>query len=68
VQWVSEFEDGEHFPQPWIAEEEAQGTTLGLVNTGIALGLFVSLAVVSLRGDGLVGLGLPLCLPSLGNP
>jgi hypothetical protein len=70
VQGVSEFEDREHFPKPWIAEEEAQGTTLGLVNTGIALGLFVSFAFGLSDGDGLDvdGLGLPLCLPSLGNP
>ena len=41
---ISEFEDGEHFPQPWIAEEEPQGMPLGLLNAGIALGLCLSLA------------------------
>jgi hypothetical protein len=29
VERISEFEDREHFPQPWIAEEEAQGAPLG---------------------------------------
>jgi hypothetical protein len=38
VERISELEDGKHFPQPWIAEEEAQGTPLGLLNAGIALG------------------------------
>jgi hypothetical protein len=68
MQGVSEFEDREHFPEPWIAEEEAQGASLGLLNAGIALGLFPSLAVVSLRGDGLDGFGLSSRLSSLGNP
>jgi hypothetical protein len=28
VERISEFEDREHFPKPWIAEEEAQGAPL----------------------------------------
>jgi hypothetical protein len=44
VERISELEDGEHFPQPWIAEEEAQGTSLGSLNAGIALGLCLFLA------------------------
>jgi hypothetical protein len=70
VQGISEFEDGEHFPQPWIAEEEAQGATLGLVNTGISLGLFPSFSFVPVGGDALDsdGLGLAFCCSSLGNP
>jgi hypothetical protein len=77
VERISEFEDREHFPQPWIAEEEAQGAALGLLNAGIALDLFPSLAVVSSRGDVLDGNGLGLDFdglgllfrpPCLGNP
>jgi hypothetical protein len=68
VERISEFEDREHFPQPWIAEKEAQGAPLGLLNAAITLGLFPSLAVVSLRGDGLDGHGLPFRLSSLGTP
>ena len=70
MQGISEFEDGEHFPQPWIAEEESQGAALGMLNAGIALGLFPSFSFVPLGGDGLDSdsLGLPFCRPSLGNP
>lgn len=70
MQGVSEFEDGEHFPQPWIAEEEAQGAPLCLLNAGIAQGLFFCLSLVLSDGGGIDidGLGLPLCLSSLGNP
>jgi hypothetical protein len=70
MQGVSEFDDREHFPQPWIAEEEAQGTPLGLVNTGIILGLFFCLACVVLEGVDLDvdGLTFSLRRPSLSNP
>jgi hypothetical protein len=70
VERISEFEDREHFPKPWIAEEEAQGAPLCFLNAGIALGLFLSFVFVPLGGDGLDsdGLGLPFCRPSLGNP
>ena len=68
MQRVSEFEDREHFPEPWIAEEEAQGAPLGLLNAGIAMGLCFFLGFVPLGGDGLDGLGLSFRRPSLGNP
>jgi hypothetical protein len=68
VERISEFEDREHFPKPWIAEKEAQGTPLGLLNADIAQGLFFFLGFVPLGGDGLDGLGLSFRRPSLGNP
>ena len=39
MQRVAEFQHGEYLPQAWIAEEEAQGTTLGLMDEAVALGL-----------------------------
>jgi hypothetical protein len=70
VERISEFEDGEHFPEPWIAEEEAQGTPLGLLNAGIILGLFFCLACVVLEGVDLDvdGLTFSLLRSSLSNP
>jgi hypothetical protein len=68
VEGVSEFEDREHFPEPWIAEEEAQGAALGMVSAGIAQGLFFCLSLVLSDGGGIDidGLGFPLSLSSLG--